>query len=267
MTLAAALSREAEAHELRDALDAAKARVGLVALMLGFSALAWWSTSELMAGMDDGPGSELGSLGWFLGVWLLMMTAMMFPSVSPTVALYAGTMRRRRPLAPFAFVAGYLAAWAAAGVAAYSLTAFARQALDLSWGTNGHWVAAGVLAGAAAYELSPLKDACLATCRRPVGYLLRSWRPGVGGALRMGIGNGAWCVGCCWALMAALFALGAMSLAWMALVAALIAVDKLVPWRRTATWSTAAVLAALAVMLAFAPDALPGLTVPGGSMS
>ena len=83
----------------------------------------------------------------------------------------------------------------------------------------------------------------------------------------MGAKNGAWCVGCCWALMAALFALGVMSVAWMALVAALIAVEKLLPWRRTATWSTIAVLLLLAVLLALAPDSVPGLTMPGASMA
>jgi predicted metal-binding membrane protein len=267
MTLAAALSREAEAQELRDAFDAAKARFGLVLVLLSLAGVAWWWTSGLMAGMDDGPGSQLGTPGWFLGVWLLMMTAMMFPSVSPTVALYAGTMRRRTPFAPLVFTAGYLVAWTAAGLAAYSLMTLAHRMVDSSWGAAGHWVAAAVLAGAAAYELTPLKNACLATCRSPLGYVLRSWRSGHAGALRMGIGNGAWCIGCCWALMAALFALGVMSIAWMALVAGLIALEKLLPWRRTATWSATAMLLLLAVLLAFAPDAVPGLTIPGGPMS
>lgn len=267
MSVAAALSREAETQELRDAFDAAKARTGLVAVLLAVAGLAWWLASEQMVGMDDGPGSHLGTLGWFVGVWLAMMTAMMLPSVSPTVALYAGTMRRREPLAPLAFAAGYLIPWIAAGLAAYVLTTLAHRVMEVSWGSTGHWLAAAVLAGAAVYELSPLKHVCLATCRSPVAYLLRSWQSGRVGAVRMGIGNGAWCVGCCWALMAALFALGVMSVAWMALVAALIAVEKLLPWRRTATWSTIAVLLLLAVLLALAPDSVPGLTMPGGSMA
>ena len=79
----------------------------------------------------------------------------------------------------------------------------------------------------------------------------------------MGAKHGAWCVGCCWALMASLFALGVMSIAWMAFVAALIALEKLVPWRRAATYGTAAILLALGVLLLAAPDAIPGLTIPG----
>jgi predicted metal-binding membrane protein len=82
----------------------------------------------------------------------------------------------------------------------------------------------------------------------------------------MGAGHGAWCVGCCWALMASLFALGVMSIAWMAFVAALIAAEKLVPWRRVGTFGTAALLLALGVLMLAAPDAIPGLTIPGGTM-
>ncbi len=91
-------------------------------------------------------------------------------------------------------------------------------------------------------------------------------RDGKGGELEMGARHGAWCLGCCWALMAALFALGVMSLAWTAFVAALIALEKTLPWGRAVTWATAAVLLALAVTLVAAPEALPGLTVPGGGM-
>ena len=90
-----------------------------------------------------------------------------------------------------------------------------------------------------------------------------SARDGVKGALEMGARHGAWCVGCCWALMASLFALGVMSIAWMAFVAGLIAIEKLLPWRRAATWVTAALLLVLGVLLIAAPEAIPGLTVPG----
>ena len=99
-------------------------------------------------------------------------------------------------------------------------------------GRAGRWAAGGVLAVAALYELTPLKDVCLAKCRSPLGFLLGSWRDGHPGALEMGARHGAWCVGCCWALMASLFALGVMSLAWMAFVAALIALEKTLPWGR-----------------------------------
>jgi predicted metal-binding membrane protein len=124
-------------------------------------------------------------------------------------------------------------------------------------------VAGGTLLVAAAYELTPLKNACLGKCRSPLGFLLGSWRDGVSGAFQLGVRHGVWCVGCCWALMASLFALGVMSLAWMAVVAALIALEKTLPWERAATWGTGAVLVVLGVLLLAAPDAIPGLTVPG----
>jgi predicted metal-binding membrane protein len=136
----------------------------------------------------------------------------------------------------------------------------------LHWNRAGRWVAGTTLLVAALYELTPIKDYCLGKCRSPLGQLLGSWRGGVRGALSMGARNGAYCVGCCWALMAALFALGVMSLVWMAFVAALIAVEKLLPWRRVATFGITALLLALAVMMFAAPHALPGLTIPSGDM-
>ena len=250
---------------LTPALGAARARLGLIALLFGLAAIAWWSTAERMRGMDDGPGTELGALGWFLGVWVVMMAAMMFPSVWPTVALYAHMAKRRARVAPLLFSAGYLATWTAAGLLAYGIFDLGRALLgdDLTWDGAGRWLAGGTLIVAAAYELTPLKDVCLAKCRSPLGFLLGSWRDGQWGAFEMGARHGAWCVGCCWALMAALFALGVMSLAWMAFVAALIALEKTVPWGRAMTYGTAAILLVLAVALLAAPDAVPGLATPG----
>ena len=140
----------------------------------------------------------------------------------------------------------------------------ATQQEACSLGRNaGRPIAGAILILAAGYELTPLKNVCLGKCRSPLGTLLGSWRDGWTGALRMGAKNGAWCVGCCWALMASLFALGVMSVTWMAIVAGLIAIEKILPWRRTATYGTALVLLALGVLVLVAPDALPGLTVPG----
>jgi predicted metal-binding membrane protein len=244
---------------------AARARLGLIALLFGLAAVAWWSTADRMSGMDAGPGTDLGALGWFLGVWIVMMAAMMFPSVAPTVALYARMARERARAAPLVFAAGYLVTWTAAGVLAYALFDVGRSLIgdDLTWDGAGRWLAGGILIVAAAYELTPLKDACLGKCRSPLGFLMGSWRDGLQGAFEMGARHGAWCVGCCWALMASLFALGVMSLAWMAFVAALIALEKTLPWGRAVTWGTAAVLLVLGVALIAAPDAIPGLTTPG----
>jgi predicted metal-binding membrane protein len=249
---------------LAPAFSAARARLGLIALLFGLAAIAWWSTADRMSGMDAGPGTALGALGWFLGVWVVMMAAMMFPSVAPTVALYARLAHDRVKAAPLVFAAGYLATWALAGLVAYGLFELGRAWFgdSLTWDGAGQWLAGGTLIVAALYELTPLKDACLGRCRSPLGFLTSSWRDGLWGALEMGARHGAWCVGCCWALMASLFALGVMSLAWMAFVAALIALEKTLPWGRAVTWGTAAILLVLGIALIAAPDAIPGLTTP-----
>jgi predicted metal-binding membrane protein len=248
------------------ALAAVRVRLGLVAVLFALAAVGWWWTVRQMQGMDEGPWTSLGTLGWFLGIWIVMMAAMMFPSVAPTVALYSRMTRQRAPLSPLLFAGGYLVTWAGAGLAAFALAALVGRIPGdvLAWDRGGRWVAGATLLVAAGYELSPLKDVCLGKCRSPLGFLLGAWRDGRWGALRMGMTHGAWCVGCCWALMASLFALGVMSIGWMALVAGLIALEKTLPWRRVATYGTAAVLLALGLLLLVAPDAVPGLTVPGG---
>jgi predicted metal-binding membrane protein len=265
-TVAAA---RATRDELADAFAAARTRLALVALLFVLAGFAWWSTVERMAGMDAGPGTDLGALGWFVGVWVAMMAAMMFPAVSPTVALYAQMTRRRGLDRPLLFTSGYLLVWGVAGAASYGLFYLGKSLFgaDLHWHSGGRWFAGGVLAIAALYELTPLKDVCLQKCRSPVGFLVGSWRDGRRGALEMGTRHAAWCVGCCWALMAALFALGVMSITWMAFVAALITLEKTLPWRRLVTWGTAALLLTLAVVLVAAPHSVPGLVVPGGAQS
>ncbi|GAC1435885.1 MAG: DUF2182 domain-containing protein [Solirubrobacteraceae bacterium] len=249
------------------AFAAMRTRLLLVASLFGLASLAWWSTAERMAGMDAGPGSDLGTFGWFVGVWIVMMAAMMFPSVSPTIALYARMTKRRGPSRPLLFGFAYLLVWASAGAIAYGLFRLGRDLFgsELAWSAGGRWFAGSVLVVAALYELTALKDVCLEKCRSPLGFLLGAWRDGQRGALSMGARHAAWCVGCCWALMGALFALGVMSLLWMAVVAALITLEKTLPWRRVAKWGTAAVMLALAIFLVAAPHAVPGLVVPTGA--
>jgi predicted metal-binding membrane protein len=236
----------------------------LIALLLGVAGLAWWSTADRMEGMDRGPWTALGTFGWFVGLWLVMMAAMMLPSAIPAVALYSRLARDRTALSPIVFTSGYLAVWAAAGLVAFGVAdAGSHVAGDsLSWSRGGRWLAGVALLCAAAYQLTPLKEACLSRCRTPFGLLLGSWRPGRLGGFRLGLASGAWCAGCCWALMASLFALGVMSIAWTALVAALVALEKTLPWRRVASRASAALLLALGVLLLSAPDLVPLLTLP-----
>jgi predicted metal-binding membrane protein len=263
--IAAAEQQRVEGAGLAPAYAAVRVRLGLVAVLFVLAALAWWSTVDRMRGMDDGPGTSLGTLGWFIGVWTVMMAAMMFPSVAPTVALYSRMTKDRSPVAPLVFTSGYLLVWAAAGVAAFAISDLGGRGLGdvLAWNRAGRWVAGGILIVAACYELTPLKHVCLRHCRSPLGFLLGHWREGARGALEMGTRHGAWCLGCCWALMASLFALGVMSIAWMALVAGLIAAEKLLPWGRVVTYGTAAILLVLGILFFAAPDAIPGLTIPG----
>jgi len=243
-----------------------------IPLLLGLALLAWLLSAGRMAGMDAGPGSDPGTVSFYLTTWVLMMAAMMLPSIAPMVLAFA-TMEERRGRSggrageTAAFVAGYLLCWTAFGLAAYALLELGR-ALHLGafdWDRGGPYLAGAVIAAAAAYQLSPFKDACLTQCRSPLGFLREHWRDGLLGSLRMGVEHGALCVGCCWALMAALFALGAMSIGWMAFVAVLIAIEKLAPRRTAASRAIAVALVTLGLAVAVAPEQVPGLTVPSSA--
>ncbi len=253
-----------ERGELAAPLPAMRSQLGIVAALLVAAGLAWWSTIDRMAGMDAGPGTDLGAIGWFTGVWVVMMAAMMLPSMAPTGAVYAA-LARREPSRVVLFAAGYLLVWSAAGVVAYGLFELGKAlfANALAWHSGGRWLAAGVLVLAALYQLTPFKRAFLLHCRSPLRVLRARWRDSRSGALVMGLRSGGWCLGCSWALMAALFALGVMSLTWMVLIAGLVAVEKLGPWGRAARVATAGVLLVLAVGILAAPHDVPGLVVPG----
>jgi predicted metal-binding membrane protein len=252
-----------------------RAQLALLGLLLALAVVAWVVTDDRMGGMDSMPGMDLGGLGFYVTVWVVMMAAMMFPSVAPTVLMYdrlrAGHRARGKGAAPDAtalFVAGYIYVWTAAGLGAYSLIELGR-ALDpafLAWDEAGRYVTGGVIAAGAVYQLTPLKRACLVECRGPMMLLAERWRHGRWGGLELGLRHGAWCLGCCWALMAALFAVGVMSVGWMALIAAFIAGEKLLPWPAAARRMVAVLLLALGLGVAFVPDDVPGFATPADSM-
>jgi predicted metal-binding membrane protein len=229
----------------------AAVQVAMVAGLLAIAAGCWALTDARMAGMDAGPGTALGGLGWFAVSWVVMMAAMMLPATAPMAVAHARLRPAARGRATLAFVAGYLLAWGAAGLAAYALIEGVRSLHlgFLAWDEAGRYVAGGAILAAALFQLTPVKEACLRRCRDPL-------------AARSGLEHGAHCIACCWTLMAALFALGVMSIGWMALVAALIAGERLLPSRLMGRQGVAVVLAVLGLAVALAPGDVPGLTLP-----
>jgi predicted metal-binding membrane protein len=235
-------------------------RAGFTGALLALAAGAWVVTGERMEGMDGGPGTALGGVGWFMVSWALMMAAMMLPSLVPAALAFARAGERTVA----AFVAAYVGVWTGAGLIGYVVFDGLRS-LDigfLAWDRAGRYVAAGVILAAAVYQFTMAKAGWLSRCRNPL-ELGREERSGVGGGLRGGIRHGGYCLGCCVALMAALFALGVMSVSWMVVIAALIAVERLSPWRATGVYGVAVVLVVLGIWVAAAPGDLPGLTIPG----
>jgi predicted metal-binding membrane protein len=172
-------------------------------------------------------------------MWVVMMAGMMLPSAAPTVLLYGAMVRKhaeRGTVLPavWIFVSGYLMVWAGFSLAAALLQAALEQAglLTPMMASGSNRLNAVLLVAAGIYQMTPLKDLCLSKCRNPVQFFMTHWRPGTAGALRMGITQGAYCLGCCWMLMLLLFAVGVMNLAWVALIAAFVFLEKLLPGGR-----------------------------------
>ena len=236
--------------------------------LLVLSAVPLWALSVWwMSGMGMEGRFDPGSLAPFLVLWVVMMGAMMLPSVAPAVRVQRRVMRRRALRGESltggsaAFVSGYLAAWTAVGAIAFVALRLLSAGLgDLSDAELARRLIAPTALAAAVYQATPLKRVCLRGCRSPFDFLLSRWRAGRGGALRMGFEHGAYCVGCCVMLMAVLVAFGAASVTWMALVAAAIAAEKLLPPRLVAGGAAlAAALVLLALVALVRPSLLPGL--------
>jgi predicted metal-binding membrane protein len=247
----------------------------LLAALVALAVVAWLITGERMAGMESMPGMDLGGLGFYVTVWVVMMAAMMFPAVAPTVLAYERLRADHReggggaPAdATALFVGGYLLVWTAAGLAGYALFELVRSVDPsfLAWDEAGRYVTAGVIVAAVAYQLTPAKRGCLVKCRSPQTFLSARWRDGRLGALELGVRHGTWCLGCCWALMAALFAIGLMSVGWMALIAAFIVAERLVPWPNGARAAAAVFLLVVGLGVALAPSDVPGFSEPDGAM-
>jgi predicted metal-binding membrane protein len=178
-------------------------------------------------GADMEMASDVG-MAMFLGMWVAMMVAMMFPAVSPKVVGYWRISERRSQglLAPFLFVASYLVAWSAIGLVAYGAYRAMLDATDSLSPRTFEILGGAALVAAGAYQWSGAKSVCLRRCRG-LFEMAFDFRRGPVGAVRMGAGHGLWCLGCCWGLMVVLFVLGLMNLVWMGVVAAVIFVEKL----------------------------------------
>jgi predicted metal-binding membrane protein len=238
----------------------APAWVALVAL----AALAWAVTIRQANGMGAGPGTMGMALPLFLLLWVVMMSAMMFPSVAPIAILWTKAIRGRSRGAAMlgrmtSFLSGYLLAWVGYGLLAFTALLGTERLVEVS-PEGAKWLGVGIFAVAGLYQLTPLKDACLRHCRSPMMALLHYGNfKGRTRDLRVGVHHGLYCVGCCWGLMLVLVAVGVMNIAAMAALAAVIFLEKL--WRHGPGLSRAVGVAflAIAVLVPFFPSLLPGL--------
>jgi predicted metal-binding membrane protein len=200
----------------------------------------------------------------FVGLWIVMMVATMFPAAAPMILMFdrvhAGKRQKGMASVPTqVFVGAYLLVWTAFGAAAYAVaTGVDRLASQSMWlMQNGARIGGAILIVAGLYQLSPLKHACLSRCRTPLQFIMTSWRDGYGGAFRMGVGHGAYCVGCCWLLFVILFPLGMMNVAAIAAITALIFVEKALPIGRGASWVAAGALIVYGALAIAWPRVLP----------
>jgi predicted metal-binding membrane protein len=212
---------------------------------------------SLLAG--GGPPLLLAALLSLLA-WQVMIAAMMLPSSLPLVGLYARASARapQRRRAMTAFLGGYALVWSAFGLAAFGADAGLHAAVNSSPWLKSHdwWIGGSVLALAGAFQFTSLKDACLDKCRHPTQFMTRYYERGVGGGLRLGMRHGAFCVGCCWALMLVMFAAGVASLIWMALLTGVMIHEKTRPaGARAVPVTGVALLAAASVVLAYSAAA------------
>jgi predicted metal-binding membrane protein len=217
--------------------DAVRRRLGAVAAPIGTLAVAgacWVVSLRQMSGMDMGPATELGALASFLGLWAPMMAAMMLPAALPAVARF--TKDNPRMTTGVVFVATYVAVWTAVGLAVFAL-----------YRAHGEVAAGALTVAAGLYELTPVKRECRRRCRE---------------RLRSGLEFGTYCVGSSVGLMVALLALGVMSVTWMAVIAALVFIQKALRPRVALDATVALGLVALGALVALAPGAVPGLAIP-----
>lgn len=221
-------------------------RTVVAGALLAVTSLAWLYLllrADPMGGGAMGPMDAMSLHAWSPAdyaltwtMWVVMMAAMMLPSIIPLTRVYVAVARKARrqgsPVpATAVFVSGYLLVWAVFSLLATTAQLFLDRAalLTESARTTSLVVAGGLLLATGVYELTPLKRSCLRACRGPVDFVARHWRKGTSGAVRLGVDAGLFCLGCCAMLMALLFVGGVMNLLWVAGIAAFLLIEKLVP--------------------------------------
>ena len=240
----------------------------ILASLLTLAAMSWVVVMR-QAGMTGSASLTMGmTIPLFLVAWVAMMVAMMFPTAAPMIMMFAtvsaGKKQRGQTFVPtWIFVVSYLLIWIAFGVLAYGVgvgvDALSRESM---WVANNASRVGGILLLAAGlYQLSPLKNLCLAKCRSPLSFILTSWRDGHAGALWMGLKHGAYCFGCCWLLFAILFPLGIMNIAAMVALTLLIFAEKSLPIGTLIGRLAGTALIGYGVVVIFVPHALPGMTM------
>lgn len=253
----------------------------VLGVLLALAAACWvLLVREAGAGRGMGGAAAMGSMGGmqrggsaltmgmgaalFMAMWVAMMVAMMFPTAAPMILAFATVQTRKRGsggsgVPTWLFVAGYLLVWTALGLLAYALAIGAGHAAGRSawFAANGARIGGVLLIAAGLYQITPLKRACLTTCRTPWQFILTSWRDGRAGAFRMGVVHGAYCTGCCWLLFLILFPLGIMNVAAMAVITALIYAEKSMTIGVPASRLAAGVLVAYGALVVVVPGVLP----------
>lgn len=220
-------------------------RVTIGGALAALTLLAWGYTVYLARTMDMSgsdmamPQMQAWSAGMFVFMfvmWSVMMVAMMLPSAAQMILTFSAVQRRRQAqggafVPTGVFVAGYLIVWTAFSLIATTAQYELERAALVSpmMGKAAPWLGAALLIGAGLFQFAPLKNACLVKCRTPLSFIMTEWRDGMRGALVMGLRHGAFCAGCCWALMALLFVGGVMNLLWVATLAVFVLIEKVVP--------------------------------------
>ena len=230
-------------------------------------ALRGGMSAEGMEGMGGMEGMAMGGMsaaGWsvgaalvFVGVWTVMMAAMMLPAAAPMIHTFASAQARRDNAAAvptWIFIAGYLFVWSAVGLVVYGLVQVGADASSYLGSVDraiwGPLVLGVTLVGAGVYQFTPLKRVCLRHCRSPMAFVALHWRDGRLGAVRMGIWHGAYCLGCCWALFAILVVAGIMSLAWMLVLTLIVFAEKVFPHGQRVSATVGVALIVLGVVVA-----------------